>query len=183
MSYKMKICWKWVGNEERKATWLHACAPDFGSFDVYCDAEDAYSLSRAGVESSNAWEQSGDEAQAMLLALLASGEIQAAVWIDDRDSMKNWTVQAMGICRSKGVALAVEPAGAAAMLAALKLVLDEQNKAMKSDDGVKNDTRENELSISRFEGAISKAASFKMQVRKAKQFRRMGMLDKKRRNL
>lgn len=120
MQNKIKLCLKWAGESEDKKQWLRAFSERMGNaFEVYAEEGDRKGLLEAGIEPQTLGADWGEGSQALLLAMAASGEAEAAIWIDESEGCSNLTPYVTRLCRQKLVALAIEPVGAAAMLSGM----------------------------------------------------------------
>lgn len=120
MTNKIKLCWKWVGDPLFKRQWLEACANVLAEhFEVFCEESEREELAEAGLAPTSPGEDWGGGSQYLLLAMLASGEAEAAIWVDDRAGADNASMQALSLARARLIPIGMEPSGAAAIVSAL----------------------------------------------------------------
>lgn len=120
MREKIKLCWKWSGGGEEKQAWIkESLAPAAEHFEIYAEERERTALVAAGMEPQTLGADWGEGSQALLLAMAASGEAGAVIWIDEEEGCANLTAYATRLCRQKKIALAIEPVGASAMLAGM----------------------------------------------------------------
>lgn len=136
MQNKIKLCLKWAGESDVKKEWLRAFSTRMGNaFEVYAEEGDRQGLLEAGIEPQTLGADWGEGSQALLLAMAASGEAEAAIWIDESEGCSNLTTYVTRLCRHKQVALAIEPVGAAAMLSGMAAAREREHAQQSSQSG------------------------------------------------
>lgn len=136
MQNKIKLCLKWAGESDVKKEWLRAFSKSMGNaFEVYAEEGDRQGLLDAGIEPQTLGADWGEGSQALLLAMAASGEAEAAIWIDESEGCSNLTPYVTRLCRQKQVALAIEPVGAAAMLSGMATAREREHAEQGCEDG------------------------------------------------
>lgn len=138
---KIKLCWKWAGVSELKKEWLDLCAESLiESFDLYCEESEREELASHGIDPQSPGEDWGAGSETFLLAMIACGEAEAVIWIDEGQSPLNASQYALSLCREKNRPIAFEPCGAAAILSTLERVHlelghdDERSVRLRADN-------------------------------------------------